>query len=233
MRHTGIVLLGPALAIMLMGCATKDFVREMVSKSEVTLDAKIGEQGTRIDEQARRVDEQAKLVDAHGKQLDDMGPRFTKLETTVDEAGNIARSASTKADEAAARVDEVNTRLSRLWANRNSRQIVETIQIQFAFDRDDLSDGAQTTLAALIRELAENPTLTVDLEGYTDRRGAAEYNVRLSERRAAAVRRFLVEHGVELSRINWIGMGELAAKGTTVDEPKSRRVTLRLMLAAQ
>lgn len=233
MRQTGIVLLAPALAMALTGCATKDFVRELVSKSEVTLDTKIGEQAKRIDEQGQRIDEQAKTVDAHGKQLGDMGARFTKLETTVDETGNIARSTSAKAEEAATRVDEVNTRLTRLWADRNNRQLVETIQIQFAFDRADLSDGAQTTLVALIRELTENPALTVDLEGYTDRRGAAEYNVRLSERRATAVRRFLVEHGVDLARINWIGMGKLAAQGTGLDDPKSRRVTLRLMLAAQ
>jgi len=146
------MLLGPTLALLLTGCATKDFVREMVSKSEVTLDAKIGEQGKRVDEQAQRIDEQAKTVDAHGKQLDDMGGRFTKLETTVDETGNIARRAGAKADEAAARIDEVNTRVSHLWASRNARQLVETVEVQFAFDRADLSDGAQTALAALIRE---------------------------------------------------------------------------------
>jgi len=232
MRQTAVMLLGPTLAVLLTGCATKDFVREMVSKSEVTLDAKIGEQGKRVDEQAQRIDEQAKTVDAHGKQLDDMGGRFTKLETTVDETGNIARRAGAKADEAAARIDEVNTRVSHLWANRNARQLVETVEVQFAFDRADLSDGAQTTLVALIRELAENPALTVDLEGYTDRRGTPAHNVRLSEHRAAAVRRFLVGHGVELSRINWIGLGELGGPGTAIDDAKSRRVTLRLMLAA-
>src|SRR5207253_8734495 len=89
---------------------------------------------------------------------------------------------------------------------------------QFAFDRADLSDGAQTTLAALIRELAENPALTVDLEGYTDRRGTPAHNVRLSEHRAAAVRRFLVGHGVELSPINWIGLGQLGGPGTRSEE---------------
>ena len=233
MRQTGVMLLGPTLAVLLTGCATKDFVRQMVSKSEVTLDAKIGEQGKRVDEQAQRIDEQAKTVDAHARQLDDMGARFTKLETTVDETGNIARRAGAKADEAAARIDEVNTRVSHLWANRNTRQLVETVEVQFAFDRADLSDGAQTALAALIRELAENPALTVDLEGYTDRRGTPAHNLRLSEQRAAAVRRFLVGHGVELSRINWIGMGELGGTGGAADDAKSRRVTLRLMLAAQ
>src|SRR5256885_7783930 len=145
----------------------------------------------------------------------------TKLETTVDETGNIARRAGAKGAEAAAGIDEVNTRVSHLWANRNARQLVETVEVQFAFDRADLSDGAQTTLAALIRELAENPALTVDLEGYTDRRGTPAHNVRLSEQRAAAVRRFLVGHGVELSRINWIGLGELGGAGAGVPDPQN------------
>ena len=94
MRQTGVMLLGPTLAVLLTGCATKDFVRQMVSKSEVTLDAKIGEQGKRVDAQAQRLDEQAKTVDAHARQLDDMGARFTKLETTVDETGNYINGTS-------------------------------------------------------------------------------------------------------------------------------------------
>src|SRR5207244_12064961 len=119
------------------------------------------------------------------------------------------RRAGARADEAAARIDEGNTRASHLWANRNARQLAETVEVQFALDRADLSDGAQTTLAALIRELAENPALTVDLEGYTDRRGTPAHNLRLSEQRAAAVPRSLSGRGVEPSSINWIGIEEL------------------------
>jgi OOP family OmpA-OmpF porin len=103
---------------------------------------------------------------------------------------------------------------------------VETLHVPLGLDRADLSDEAQTALAALIKELADNHELTVDLEGYTDASGPAVHNERLSERRVGAVRRFLVQHGVDLARINWIGMGELSEG----DRAKNRRVTVRMML---
>ena len=228
MRNGGIALLIPALVLAGAGCATKAYVRE----GQVKLDARIGEQGKRVEEQARRADEQGKRLDAESKQLEEMGGRFTKVETSVDEFGNIARSASTKADDAAQRAEEVSTRISRLVANRNKRKVVETINVQFGFDRADLTDAAQTMLAELIKELAENPALVVDLEGYTDSLGTVEHNLRLSERRVESVRRFLVAHGVELPRINWIGMGEVPEKSSKAERPKNRRVTMRLLLPA-
>ena len=223
MRQRMLALLVPALVLAGAGCATKDYVREVVGQSQAQTDTRIGEQTKRIDEQATRVEEQATRVD---KQLGEVGGRVTRLETSVDEFGNIARTAATKADEAMARADEVSTRVSRALGARYERKLVETIHVQFGLDRADLTDAAQTALAELIKELAENPALTVDLEGYTDSTGSVQHNLRLADRRAEAVRRFLVAHGVDLSRINWIGMGELEGP----ERAKNRRVTVRLML---
>lgn len=230
MKHKCFVLLIPALGLAASGCATKSYVQETVGQSQARLGAQIAEQGKRVDEQARRVDEQTTRVESQAKQLDEMGGRFTKLETSVDEAGNIARSATTKADEAASRADEAQSRVSKLLANRNKRAVVETINVHFGVDRADLTDAAQTALAELIKELAAKPELVVELEGYADSRGGVEYNLRLSERRAEAVRRFLVTHGVDLSRVEWIGMGKLPDHGAKAARAKNRRVTLRLML---
>jgi outer membrane protein OmpA-like peptidoglycan-associated protein len=224
MRQRMLALLVPALVLAGTGCATKDYVREVVGQSQAQTDTRIGEQTKRIDEQAARVEEQATRVD---KQLGEVGGRVTKLETSVDEFGNIARTAATKADEAMARADAVGTRVSRALGARYKRKLVETIHVQFGLDRADLTDAAQTALAELIKELAENPALTVDLEGYTDSTGSVQHNLQLADRRAEGVRRFLVAHGVDLSRINWIGMGEL--KGP--ERAKNRRVTVRLMLS--
>jgi outer membrane protein OmpA-like peptidoglycan-associated protein len=231
MRYMGIALFVPALALAATGCATKQYVREIAGQTESKLDAQLGEQSKRVDTHARQLDEQSTRIAAQGKQLDEAGGRFTKIETSVDEFGNIARTANSRADEAYTRAEEVNKRVTKLWAARNQRKLVETIHVQFGLDRADLSDAAQTALAELIKELVGNPSLEVDLEGYTDALGTREHNVQLSERRVAAVRRFLVQHGVELSRVNWIGMGELSDKGSKAD-PKNRRVTVRLMLPA-
>jgi outer membrane protein OmpA-like peptidoglycan-associated protein len=139
-----------------------------------------------------------------------------------------AEAAHTRAEAAFGRADEVNTRLSRLWNARHKRDLVETLHVQFGFDRADLSDGAQTALLAITKELKENPLLSVDLEGYTDQSGPREYNVGLSQRRVESVRRFLVGNGADLARIYSVGLGPLQAK--TEQAALQRRVTVRLMI---
>jgi outer membrane protein OmpA-like peptidoglycan-associated protein len=54
------------------------------------------------------------------------------------------------------------------------------------------------------------------------------YNVALSQRRADTVRRYLVQRGIDMPRIHWIGLGPLADGG--LENAKKRRVTLRLMM---
>jgi len=154
--------------------------------------------------------------------------RFAKTEATLVEVGDGARTAKGRADEAYGRADEVNGRLTRLWNGRFKRDVVETLHVQFGFNRSDLSDGAQTALLQISKELKENPQLSVDLEGYTDQSGPREYNVGLSQRRVESVRRFLVGNGADLSRIYYVGLGPLTTKN---EQPAlQRRVTVRLMI---
>jgi outer membrane protein OmpA-like peptidoglycan-associated protein len=79
-----------------------------------------------------------------------------------------------------------------------------------------------------VKELKGNEKLAVELEGYTDPIGNAEYNVQLSQHRVEAVRRFLVTQGVEQLRILSIGLGPLLDPATPNE--KKRRVTVKLML---
>jgi outer membrane protein OmpA-like peptidoglycan-associated protein len=71
----------------------------------------------------------------------------------------------------------------------------------------------------------------VTIEGHTDVRGDAAYNQALSERRAAAVRAWLVGHGVDAARISATGAGESrpVRTGTTeADHRANRRVEIRI-----
>jgi peptidoglycan-associated lipoprotein len=163
-----------------------------------------------------------------GKKEAQIDQRFARTEATLVEVGDGARVAKGRADEAYGRADEVNTRVSRLWNNRHKRDVVETLHVQFGFDRSDLTDGAQTALIAISKELKENPLLSVDLEGYTDQTGPREYNVGLSQRRVESVRRFLVGHGADLSRIYYVGLGPL--NGAKEQPALQRRVTVRVMI---
>jgi outer membrane protein OmpA-like peptidoglycan-associated protein len=209
----GLVL--PAVALMVSGCvATRNWVTEHVNKKEVEIDQKIG-----------GVDSK---VAAQGQRVDGVDTRLKTAEGGLAETGQVAKSARERADGAFSRADEVDGRLTRLWSNRNVRDLVETQQVLFGFDKWNLNDNSQTALLSLIKEMKENVRLTVDLEGYADPTGRYNYNVGLSQRRVEAVRRFLVEKGIELPRIHLVGLGPITEKGTPNDQ--KRRVTVKLMV---
>lgn len=213
MRAAIRVAVVPAVLLLASGCATKDWVKNLVVQKEAEIDQRVG---TRVGAVEGRVGEQ--------------GEKVTWIESKLGTVETTAGEAKTRADSAASRAEEVNERLSRLWSSRHKRQLVETIHVQFGFDKWELTDGAQTALLAVIKDLKANPNLTVDLEGYTDPTGPHAYNVGLSQRRVEAVRRYLVEQGAEMPRVHSIGLGPLNGK-TNEDPAKQRRVTLRLMLA--
>lgn len=215
----GVVL--PAALLLVSGCATKKWVSEFVGKKEVESDQKFAGVDKKMADESQRVDQKVDGVDT----------RLKTAEGTLTQTSETAKGAKERADVANTKVDETNSRLTRLWSNRNTRNQVETYQVLFGFDKWDLNDGAQTTLVSIIKELKENPNLTVDLQGYADPVGTYPYNVGLSQRRVESVRRFLVEKGIELPRINLIGLGPIAEKGTPNAE--KRKVTVRLMVSKE
>jgi outer membrane protein OmpA-like peptidoglycan-associated protein len=202
----------PAIVLMATGCATKDWVKNLVGQKEAEIDQRVG---TRVGAVETRVGEQ--------------GQKVTVIEGELGSVKTTVGEARTRADSAYSRADEVNERLSRLWTGRHKRQMVETVHVQFGFDKWDLSDGAQTALVAIVKDMKSNPNLTVDLEGYTDPVGAPAYNIGLSQRRVEAVRRYLIEQGLEMPRVHSIGLGPLNGKSGE-DHAKQRRVTVRLMV---
>ena len=113
------------------------------------------------------------------------------------------------AKDALAKATDTDQRLTKLWANRDKRTLTETVVVQFDFDKWLLNDGAQTRLLELVKQLQDQPQLSIELEGYTDSTGPGPYNIQLSQRRAETVRRFLVDKGVELPRIHSIGLGDI------------------------
>ena len=210
----------PAMALLMSGCATKDWVKDLVGKREAEIDQRVG---TRVGSVETRLGEESQRVTRVEGQIGETTQRLNGVEAQAGQASETAKAARVRAD-------EVDTRLTRLWSSRNKRSLVETVHVQFAFDKADLSDAAQTALATIVKELKENPNLTVDLEGFTDQTGARDYNVTLSQRRVESVRRYLVEQGAELPRINSVGLGPVT--GAKEEQAKQRRVSVKLMLGA-
>ena len=81
--------------------------------------------------------------------------------------------------------------------------------IHFDFDKSTLTKEAQVILKRNLQLLKENPKAKVRIAGYTSASGTEEYNQKLSERRAKAVKDYLVEEGVVThDRLSEIGYGE-------------------------
>ncbi|NTV13901.1 MAG: OmpA family protein [Desulfobulbaceae bacterium] len=81
--------------------------------------------------------------------------------------------------------------------------------VHFDFDKSALRPQTQTILKRNIQLLKDNPKAKVRIAGYTSASGTEEYNQKLSERRAAAVKEYLVSEGIIVSdRLATIGYGE-------------------------
>jgi peptidoglycan-associated lipoprotein len=78
----------------------------------------------------------------------------------------------------------------------------------FLYDVADLDDKARASLQKNAVYLKRWTTVVVSIEGHADARGTTEYNLALGERRAAAVRDYLVSLGIPAARLNVVSMGE-------------------------
>ena len=208
---TRVAVLLPAVFLLASGCATKDWVRDLVGKKQVEAD--------------QRVDQK---VDGVNAKVDGVNSQVKAVEASLGETTQLARGAGERADAAMAKANGVDGRLTRVWSNRYNPKTVDTVEVYFGFDQADLSDGAQTALLGVVKELDASPTLVVRLGGYTDPKGSRAYNYALAQRRVEAVRRFFAEKGVQLSRMQAIGMGMLDDPSMPAD--KKRRVTVTLMI---
>ncbi len=102
--------------------------------------------------------------------------------------------------------------------------------VLFDHDSDRLKPEARTELTEIARFLREHPQIRVYVVGHTDNTGSYDYNLRLSQRRAAAVVKALEEkHGIAPDRLKDVGVGPVAPVASNATEQgraKNRRVEL-------
>jgi peptidoglycan-associated lipoprotein len=80
--------------------------------------------------------------------------------------------------------------------------------VYFEFDKSTLTPVAQETLTRKAEYLRKLADVTVTIEGHCDERGTNEYNLALGDRRAESAKAFLVQLGIEASRMTTISYGE-------------------------
>ena len=80
--------------------------------------------------------------------------------------------------------------------------------IFYDFDKATLTPASTKSLDELVGLLKENPNVTIELSAHCDYKGNAEYNKRLSQRRAQSVVNYLIAHGIEKERLTPVGYGK-------------------------
>jgi outer membrane protein OmpA-like peptidoglycan-associated protein len=104
--------------------------------------------------------------------------------------------------------------------------------IFFDFDKASLRSESFSELNRVVALMAERKSMTVEISGYTDNLGPDAYNMKLSERRAKSVSNYLVEKGVDSSRITTTWFGETKPVDTTntkAGNRKNRRVEFKIL----
>lgn len=94
----------------------------------------------------------------------------------------------------------------------------------FDYDKSTLLPGAYPELQRISEVLNKYPQTIIEVGGHTDTRGSEEYNQRLSERRAEAVKNELIRNGVMAQRINAVGYGQ--SRPISSDHAMNRRVEI-------
>jgi len=127
----------------------------------------------------------------------------TAKKKTADSSSPDTASESAKTD------NGKNTGMSfELNGDSDSNKAGGLKTVYFDFNSAGLSSDTKDALSNNAQFLKTNPTVKVQVEGHTDERGGVQFNLSLGEKRAKAVREFLVGQGVEGARISTISLGK-------------------------
>lgn len=140
------------------------------------------------------------------------------------------QASQAEAEKAALRA-KLLEQLNAVLATRDTARglIVNISGVLFDTGKSTLKPGAREKLAKVSGILLSHPGLILEVDGYTDSVGGDEYNQKLSEKRAMAVRDYLASQGVDQTAITAKGFGKsnpVATNGTAAGRQQNRRVEL-------
>lgn len=186
----------------------------------------------RAREREREADAARSIAQIH--QEDAEQARDLALAKAAEAARSQRRSelAEQRAQTAIEEQQRLQAMLEEMEAEKTSRGYVLTLgDILFDTDESTLKPGADSSLDELARFLREFPERRLLIEGHTDARGPEVYNLSLSEARAEAVERALINRGIDSARLEVKAMGEefpVAGNDTMAGMLQNRRVEIVL-----
>lgn len=188
------------------------------------------EERTALNEQSEkaRLDSRTREADAAKTAALVARAETAEQKIAADSARGDADAALLAANASQQQAAELQRQLEILQAQPTDRGLVLTLgDTLFATGRAEIKSGATANLDRLTAFLNEYPNRTAAIEGYTDSMGSDDMNQSLSERRANAVKNYLVGQGVGSARLTTSGRGEnspVADNESAAGRQQNRRV---------
>jgi outer membrane protein OmpA-like peptidoglycan-associated protein len=212
------------------------FAREAVERAE---DARISSLRKQAAEHQQRTEDARLQAENHAaqSQLAAQQAAMAAQQANAQRAQAEAETAQARAQAQAAKRqayqarEKLREQLNSVLATSESARglIVSMPDVLFATGKYDLTPDARVKLAKVSGILLSYPGLRLQVEGHTDSVGGNEYNQKLSEERAGAVRDFLVRQGVAMNNVAAVGYGKsepVASNDTASGRAQNRRVEM-------
>ena len=198
-RNIGIGL-GVAAALALVpGCATKKYVSGEVEKSSAAAEKHISDVESQVEQTQT-------TVSNHEQRIQELDRSTKDALNRASEAGKLAQG------------------------KFNYSVVLSDDKAHFPLNRHELSKEAKSELDEFVDHLKnDDKNVYLEIQGHTDSTGTRDYNMRLGEERAEAVRLYLNQKGVALNRMGTISYGEtepVDSNRTKLGRSKNRRVVI-------
>lgn len=205
-----------------LGCSSKNYVRSQTApivQNVNELDTKTAADHRAIADTDRRATEG----------INNAQSAADKANQDALAAGQAADKANSSAQEAVNRVDSLNGTV----ANLDQYKVLSDVSVTFRFDKATLTPADKEQLDSLASSLSTTRGYILQVTGGTDSTGNADYNYRLSERRADAVVNYLSsKYNVPPHKFYLVGIGkdkQVASDHTAAGRAKNRRVDVQVL----
>ena len=198
------------LAVAASGCASHKYVER-----------EVGEVNQKVDTLAGEVEKTQERVKRNEVRIDEVN---SQAQSGITDAKGSAQAAMNKAQDA---------------EKAAKGKIIYTVtlsndKVTFPVSHSEVSDEAKALIDDAIGQLkAENKGVYFEIEGHTDATGPDDYNMKLGEERAIAVRNYLHDqHGIALNRMQAISYGKtkpVADNNTKDGRAQNRRVVIKVL----
>jgi outer membrane protein OmpA-like peptidoglycan-associated protein len=223
-KALGVIALVGAMALVLLtsGCSTKNYVRSQT--------APLIDQTNQLD--SNTAQDHRNIIDTDARAQAGIGKAQSAADAADQHALAAGQSADTAGQSAQDAVNRVDT-LSGVVANLDNYKQLSDASVTFGFDKSVLTAADKAQLDDVAASLAGARGYLLEVTGGTDSVGDAQYNYKLSERRADSVVDYLsTKYNIPPHKFYLVGIGKddaVADNKTAAGRAQNRRVEVKLM----